>query len=81
MQQNRAALDMAEKTVTHAEIVKLRDIFGKMRLSEGTYLPGQIDGRWEDAIEKDFSEWLEGHIDELPVPKHAIQDFLKDRTW
>ena len=72
---------LAEKTVTQAEIVKLRDIFGKMRLSESTYLPGQIDGRWDDVIEKDFSEWLEGHIDELPVPKHAIQDFLKERTW
>ena len=72
---------LAEKTVTTAEIVHLRDIFGKTRLSEGKYLPGEIDGRWGDHIEKDFSEWLENHIDELPVPKSSIQDFLKTRTW
>ena len=72
---------LAEKAVTTAEIVHLRDIFGKMRLSEGTYLPGEIDGRWDDRIEKDFSGWLEDHIDDLPVPKSAIQDFLKERTW
>ena len=38
-------------------------------------------GHTVDEIEKEFSEWLEGHIDELPVPKHAIQDMLKERTW
>ena len=72
---------LADKTVKQAEIVSLRDTFGKLRLSEGKYLPGQIDGRWDDEIEKDFSVWLEDHIDELPVPKHAIQDYLKERTW
>ncbi len=72
---------LAEKTVTQAEIVRLRDIFGKLRLSEGTYLPGEIDGHWSDEIERDFSAWMEDHIDELPVPKHAIQDYLKERTW
>ena len=72
---------LAEQTVTTAEIVHLRDIFGKTRLGEGKYLPGEIDGRWGDHIEKDFSEWLEDHIDELPVPKSAIQEYLKTRTW
>tara|TARA_B100000029_G_scaffold303047_1_gene295873 strand:- start:202 stop:408 length:207 start_codon:yes stop_codon:yes gene_type:complete len=67
--------------VTTAEIVDLRDMFGKSRLADGVYLPGQIDGPWSDEVEKDFSGWLEDHIDELPVPKHAIQDFLKKRTW
>jgi regulator of RNase E activity RraA len=72
---------LAEKTVKQAEIVSLRDTFGKLRLSEGTYLPGQIDGGWDEKIEKDFSLWLEDHLDELPVPKSAIQDYLKERTW
>ena len=71
---------LAEKTVKQSETITLRDIFGKQRLSEGKYLPGQIDGRWDDEIEKDFSGWLEDQIDELPVPKHAIQDYLKERT-
>jgi len=72
---------LAEEMVTTAEIVDLRDMFGKSRLADGVYLPGQIDGPWSDEVEKDFSGWLEDHIDELPVPKHAIQDFLKKRTW
>jgi len=35
----------------------------------GAYSAGQIDDRWTDAIEKDFSEWLEDHIDDLTIPK------------
>ena len=72
---------MAEKVVTTAEVINLRDIFGKERLSTSTYTPGQIDTRWIDEIEADFSRWLEDHIDELPVPKEAINDMLKERTW
>lgn len=72
---------LAEKICTLSEIIRVRDIFGKMRLNEGRYLPGEIDGKWEEHIEKDFLSWLaEGHA-ELPVPRETIQDFLKDRTW
>jgi len=28
-----------------------------------------------------LSQWLEDHIDELPVPKAAIQEMLQERTW
>ncbi|MEE3234610.1 MAG: RraA family protein [Candidatus Latescibacterota bacterium] len=72
---------LAEKVVTTSEVIRLRDIFGKMRLNEGTYTPGQIDRRWSDEIEKDFSKWLEDRINDLPVPKDAIQELLKERTW
>ena len=72
---------LAEKVVQTSEIVSLRDRFGKMRLSEGRYTPGQIDRRWTDDIEADFSEWVEAHMDELPVPKETIQEYLKERTW
>jgi hypothetical protein len=56
-------------------------MFGHQRLREGTYTAGQIDTRWADEIEKDFSKWLNEHIDELPVPKEQIQEILKNRTW
>ena len=72
---------LAEKVVKTSEIVRLRDAFGFQRLREGKYTPGQIDGRWTDEIEKDFSGWLEEHIDELPVPREQIQELLKERTW
>ncbi|WP_299530126.1 RraA family protein [Ulvibacterium sp.] len=72
---------LAEKIVVTSEVVRLRDLFGIGRLKEGKYTPGQIDGRWTDEIEKDFSQWLKDHMDELPVPKEQIQELLKKRTW
>jgi regulator of RNase E activity RraA len=72
---------LAEKVVTTSEIVSLRDQFGKQRLSEGVYTPGEIDRRWEEHIEEDFSRWLNDHMDELTVPKETIQDYLQGRTW
>ncbi len=72
---------LAEQVATTSEIVRLRDMFGHQRLREGKYTAGQIDSRWSDEIEKDFSKWLNDHINELPVPKEQIQKYLKDRTW
>jgi len=72
---------LAEKVVVTSEIVRLRDMFGHERLREGKYTAGQIDTRWSDEIEGDFSEWLNEHIDKLPVPKSQIQEYLKNRSW
>jgi regulator of RNase E activity RraA len=72
---------LAEKVVKTSELIQLRDRFGKQRLREGQYTPGQIDRRWSDELERDFSQWLEAHIDELPVPREAIQELLQGRTW
>ncbi|WP_121357417.1 RraA family protein [Flavisolibacter nicotianae] len=72
---------LAEKVVKTSEIVRLRDMFGHQRLREGKYTAGQIDAKWSDDIEKDFSKWLNDHINELPIPKEQIQELLKERTW
>jgi len=72
---------LAEQVVVTSEVVRLRDLFGITRLKAGTYTPGQIDNKWTDEIEKDFSKWLNDHIDELPVPKAQIQELLKKRMW
>lgn len=72
---------LLEKVVKTSEIVRLRDMFGHERLREQKYTPGQIDTRWSEEIEKDFSGWLNKHIDKLPVPKAQIQELLKTRTW
>lgn len=72
---------LAEKVVKTSEVVRLRDMFGHQRLREGKYTAGQIDAKWSDEIEKDFSQWLNDHIDKLPVPKAQIQELLKERTW
>jgi regulator of RNase E activity RraA len=72
---------LVEKVVKTSEIVRLRDMFGHERLREQKYTPGQIDNKWSDDIERDFSKWLTAHIDKLPVPKEQIQEYLKARTW
>lgn len=72
---------LAEKLVTTSEVIRLRDMFGMQRLREGKYTPGQIDTRWADDIEVDFSLWLEERIDDLPIPRDAIKELLKERTW
>ena len=72
---------LAEKVVKTSEIVRLRDMFGHLRIREKKYTAAQIDNRWSDDIEKDFSKWLNDHINELPVPKDQIQELLKTRTW
>jgi regulator of RNase E activity RraA len=72
---------LAERVVTTSEIVRLRDMFGHERLRAQVYTPGQIDSRWSPEIERDFSQWLEAHIDELPVPREQVQAYLETRTW
>jgi hypothetical protein len=56
-------------------------MFGHERLRAQVYTPGQIDSRWSPEIERDFSQWLEAHIDELPVPREQVQAYLETRTW
>jgi regulator of RNase E activity RraA len=72
---------LAEEVVKVSEVVRLRDMFGHQRLREQKYTPGQIDNRWSDDIEKDFSQWLRDHINDLPVDAAQIQEILKKRTW
>lgn len=72
---------LAEKVVITSEVVRLRDMFGHERLRAGVYTAGQIDTRWSAEIEKDFSAWLNEHIDDLPIPREQIQEILKNRTW
>lgn len=72
---------LAERIVETSEIVRLRDMFGQQRLREGIYTSGQIDTRWSDDIERDFSAWMEENVDELPVPASRIQELLEIRTF
>ena len=70
---------LAEQVVRTSEITRLRDEFGHARLRAGVYSAGQIDGRWTDAIEADFTRWLRENIDRLPVARPQIEEILKQR--
>lgn len=49
---------LVQDVVERSEDIRLRDRFGKQRLSEGRYTPGEIDREWTSEIEEDFQNWL-----------------------
>lgn len=49
---------LVKEVVERSEDIRLRDRFGKQRLREGRYTPGQIDTKWTEEIEEDFKNWL-----------------------
>ena len=70
---------LAEEVVHTSEIIRLRDQFGHQRLREGKYTPGEIDRKWTEEIERDFTEWLKAKGDQLtPFQKEKL---LQGRTW
>ena len=70
---------LAERVVQSSEITRLRDEFGHARLRAGVYTAGQIDGRWTQPIETDFTAWLRQNIDSLPVARENIEKILSGR--
>jgi regulator of RNase E activity RraA len=50
---------LVEEVVVSAEDVHLRDTFGKQRLAEKKYTPGEIDvPAWRADVEQDYRVWL-----------------------
>lgn len=48
---------LAEEVVECSERIRLEDEWSQLRLREGKYLPGQVDGNWTDAMRADFESW------------------------
>lgn len=71
---------LAERVVRDSERTRLRDQFGQMRIREGRYTAGQIDGRWEAAIEADYDQWLKANVDKLDIPRDAVQAIITERA-
>jgi len=49
---------LVKEIVERSEDIRMRDTFGKQRLMEGRYTPGEIDTKWTEEIEKDYQNWL-----------------------
>lgn len=50
---------LVEAVLAHAEDIQMRDRFGKQRLAESKYTPGEIDvPKWREDIEQDYQSWL-----------------------
>ena len=50
--------NLVQKVVEISEDIGMRDTFGKQRLMEGRYTPGEIDTKWIEPIEQDYQNWL-----------------------
>ena len=50
---------LAEKVVETSQNTRLRDYWGKMNISEGTYTPGEVDRGWSEEMEAAFGAWRE----------------------
>ena len=48
---------LAEEVVISSENIRLKDEFGKQRLSEGVYTPGEVDRPFSEAMTEDFDQW------------------------
>ena len=62
-------------------IVQLRDRFWQTTPERRHLHLGQIDTRWIDEIEQDFSGWLEEHIDESPALQRGDPGVVEGTTW
>ena len=59
---------LAQEVVERSEGIRLRDYFGKMRIREGKYTPGEVDRKWSEEMEADFDGWRKTvNLEELSV--------------
>ena len=52
---------LAQEFVEHSERTRLEGFWGQIRIREGRYTSGQVDGNWTDEMRSDFAEWSKAH--------------------
>ena len=63
--------------VLSGEVTHLQDEFGFQRLHEKKYTAGEIDSKWSEAIQQDFSNWIKNYPDsKLPMTRKELNDYL-----
>lgn len=72
---------LAEKVISIAEFIGLRDLFSHAMLKSGKYSPGQIDSNWPEEIKSAFLKWLEETPGVRKLTKAQLDEFLAKRTW
>ena len=72
---------LAEKVVSTAEFLGVRDKFAFDMLRQKQYTPGQLDNQWTDKIKEDFLKWLSQHPDERKITRAELDAFMSKRTW
>jgi 4-hydroxy-4-methyl-2-oxoglutarate aldolase len=60
---------LAQEVVDKAKMTHFVDEWGHMKLREGKYTPGQIDGKWTNEMVEEFNKWLEQKGTKLRMAK------------
>ena len=80
---------LAETVADVSEETRLRDTFAHMGVREGRFSAREADGAFTDAMNKEFTQWLRDHINDMGKffdnPKEApspafIENFIKKRN-
>ena len=72
---------LAEKVISTAEFIGLRDQFGHAMLRSGKYTPGQIDSEWTPALKDEFMKWISANVKDVMLTRAQLEEFMKKRTW
>jgi regulator of RNase E activity RraA len=72
---------MAEKVISTAEFIAVRDRFSKDMLGSNRFNAGQIDNQWTEEIKAAFIDWIKKHPAEPQYSKAELEKFLEKRTW
>ena len=72
---------LAEKVISTAEFIALRDQFGHAMLRSGKYTPGQIDSEWTPALKDEFMKWISANVKDVKLTRAQLEEFMKKRTW
>jgi regulator of RNase E activity RraA len=72
---------LAEKVISTAEFIGLKDKFGHAMLRSGKYSPGQIDNQWTEEIKSAFLKWLDENPGGTKLTKAQLDAFMEKRTW
>lgn len=72
---------VAERVVSVAEFVTMKDQFGFEMVKSGRYTTGQIDSQWTEEIKNHFLKWLEQHPELGKMTKSKLDEMMSRRTW
>jgi 4-hydroxy-4-methyl-2-oxoglutarate aldolase len=48
---------LAQAVVERSELIRKQDAWGQLRIREGKYSSGQVDGNWTEEMKEDFAAW------------------------
>jgi regulator of RNase E activity RraA len=67
---------LVEGLVSSSEMIALRDEFERFLLQQAKYPSGQIHGKWDDNIKKEFRDWVAKYPRKLAISSKDIEAYL-----